>query len=41
MNAAGTLLLLEGLRQQAVAQGGNIYMLNGNHESLNVIGNFV
>lgn len=37
----GTLLLLEGLRQQAVAQGGNIYMLNGNHESLNVIGNFV
>eukprot|EP00877_Chromochloris_zofingiensis_P011673 jgi/Chrzof1/675/Cz01g24210.t1 len=32
--------LLRELDQQARKQGGRVYMLNGNHESLNVCGNF-
>ena len=37
---AGSLLLLRELDRQARLQGGAVYMLNGNHESLNVAGNF-
>jgi len=34
------LRLLQGLHEQALPQGGALYMLNGNHESLNVCGDF-
>ena len=33
-------MLLRELHKQAQAEGGAVYMLNGNHESLNVSGNF-
>ncbi|CAL5219968.1 g1905 [Coccomyxa viridis] len=36
----GSILLLRELDRQARMQGGAVYMLNGNHESLNVAGNF-
>eukprot|EP00887_Chlorella_sp_A99_P007487 scaffold2.g7487.t1 len=35
-----TILLLRELDRQARAQGGAVWMLNGNHESLNVAGDF-
>ena len=38
--SAGSILLLRELDRQARMQGGAVYMLNGNHESLNVAGNF-
>ena len=38
--SAGSILLLRELDRQARLQGGAVYMLNGNHESLNVAGNF-
>lgn len=38
--AAGVVMLLRELHKQAQAEGGAVYMLNGNHESLNVSGNF-
>jgi hypothetical protein len=38
--AAGSVLLLRELDRQARLQGGAVYMLNGNHESLNVCGDF-
>ena len=34
------MLLLRELDRQARLQGGAVYMLNGNHESLNVCGDF-
>ena len=37
---AGTVLLLRELDRQARQEGGAVYMLNGNHESLNVAGDF-
>lgn len=37
---AGAIILLRELDRQARQQGGAVYMLNGNHESLNVSGNF-
>jgi hypothetical protein len=37
---AGIVRLLRDLDKQARAQGGAVYMLNGNHESLNVCGDF-
>ena len=37
---AGSILLLRELDRQARLQGGAVFMLNGNHESLNVAGNF-
>ena len=37
---AGAIILLRELDRQARLQGGAVYMLNGNHESLNVAGNF-
>ena len=33
-------MLLRELHKQAQLEGGAVYMLNGNHESLNVSGNF-
>lgn len=33
-------MLLRDLDRQAREQGGAVYMLNGNHESLNVSGNY-
>ncbi|KAK9909578.1 hypothetical protein WJX75_004395 [Coccomyxa subellipsoidea] len=36
----GAIILLRELDRQARLQGGAVYMLNGNHESLNVAGNF-
>lgn len=36
----GSVLLLRELDRQARQQGGAVYMLNGNHESLNVAGDF-
>lgn len=36
----GSVLLLRELDRQARLQGGAVYMLNGNHESLNVCGDF-
>eukprot|EP00210_Caulerpa_lentillifera_P000493 g476.t1 len=36
----GILMLLRELHHQAEKQGGAVYMINGNHESLNVCGNF-
>ena len=38
--SAGVVMLLRELHKQAQAEGGAVYMLNGNHESLNVSGNF-
>lgn len=38
--SAGILRVLRQLDQQARLQGGAVYMLNGNHESLNVCGDF-
>lgn len=35
-----TLMLLRQLGRQAEAEGGAIHILNGNHESLNVCGDF-
>ena len=40
LRPAGSILLLRELDRQARLQGGAVYMLNGNHESLNVAGNF-
>lgn len=37
---AGIVRLLRDLDKQARQQGGAVYMLNGNHESLNVCGDF-
>ena len=37
---AAIVKLLRDLHDQAVVQGGAVYMLNGNHESLNVCGDF-
>ena len=37
---AASVLLLRELDRQARQQGGAVYMLNGNHESLNVCGDF-
>jgi hypothetical protein len=31
---------LRDVHSQAVKQGGAVYMLNGNHESLNICGDF-
>jgi len=36
----GIVRLLRTLHEQAKKQGGGVYMLNGNHESLNVCGDF-
>ncbi|KAK9816933.1 hypothetical protein WJX72_007178 [[Myrmecia] bisecta] len=36
----GVLMLLRELDRQAKDKGGAVYMLNGNHESLNVVGDF-
>lgn len=36
----GSVLLLRELDRQARQEGGAVYMLNGNHESLNVAGDF-
>ncbi|DBA81682.1 TPA: hypothetical protein ACH3X1_007427 [Trebouxia sp. C0004] len=36
----GVVMLLRELHKQAQLEGGAVYMLNGNHESLNVSGNF-
>jgi hypothetical protein len=38
--AAGIVKLLRDLDRQAKKEGGAVYMLNGNHESLNVCGDF-
>lgn len=35
-----TLMLLRQLGRQAEAEGGAVHILNGNHESLNVCGDF-
>lgn len=35
-----TLMLLRQLGRQALEQGGAVHILNGNHESLNVCGDF-
>ena len=40
MSATGILRLLRDLDVQARKAGGAVYMLNGNHESLNVCGDF-
>lgn len=37
---AAIIRLLYDLHKQALAVGGAVYMLNGNHESLNVCGDF-
>ncbi len=37
---AAILNLLRTLGEQAKQQGGAVYMINGNHESLNVCGDF-
>lgn len=37
---AGSILLLRELDRQAQQVGGAVFMLNGNHESLNIAGNF-
>ncbi len=37
---AASLQLLRNLDQQARAEGGAVWMINGNHESLNVAGDF-
>lgn len=37
---AGILNLLRFLDTEARKQGGAVYMLNGNHESLNICGDF-
>ena len=37
---AAVILLLRELDRQAREQGGAVYMLNGNHESLNVSGHY-
>lgn len=36
----GVVMLLRELHKQAQLEGGAVYMINGNHESLNVSGNF-
>lgn len=33
-------MLLRDLGHQAEKEGGAVYMINGNHESLNICGNF-
>lgn len=38
--AAATVLLLRELDRQARQEGGAVWMLNGNHESLNIAGDF-
>jgi hypothetical protein len=40
MFGPGSILLLRELDRQARPHGGAVLMLNGNHESLNVAGNF-
>jgi hypothetical protein len=37
---AATVLLLRELDRQARKEGGAVWMLNGNHESLNIAGDF-
>lgn len=37
---AAIVMLLRNLHEQAKQHGGAVYMLNGNHESLNVCGDF-
>ena len=37
---AAAVMLLRELDRQARVEGGAVYMLNGNHESLNVAGDF-
>lgn len=37
---AGVVMLLRELDRQARREGGALFMLNGNHESLNVCGDF-
>jgi hypothetical protein len=39
-SAAGIVRVLRDLDKQARKHGGAVYMLNGNHESLNVCGDF-
>jgi hypothetical protein len=39
-NEIGVILLLRELNRQAQAYGGAVHMLNGNHESLNICGDF-
>ncbi|GMH33894.1 hypothetical protein BSKO_01728 [Bryopsis sp. KO-2023] len=36
----GIIMLLRDLGKQATKEGGAVYMINGNHESLNICGNF-
>lgn len=38
--SAGTIQLIRELDRQARFEGGAVYMLNGNHESLNVCTDF-
>ena len=37
---AASVMMLRNLDRLARAQGGAVYMLNGNHESLNIAGDF-
>jgi hypothetical protein len=37
---AAIINLLRDVHRQALEQGGAVYMLNGNHESLNICGDF-
>ena len=38
--SAGVIMMLRELDRQAKLEGGRVIMLNGNHESLNVCGDF-
>ena len=40
LHGVGVVMLLRELHKQAQLEGGAVYMINGNHESLNVSGNF-
>ena len=40
LGGAGVIMLLRELDRQARREGGAVYMLNGNHESLNLSGNY-
>ena len=37
---AAIITMLRNVHAQAVKEGGAVYMLNGNHESLNICGDF-
>ena len=39
-SSAGVIMMLRELDRQAKLEGGRVIMLNGNHESLNVCGDF-